>query len=102
MSILDTIKANPQGITKAVFAVAFAGVSLWFLMVGKPDQATSVNNELSGFVVPITTAITIALSLVSAMHFSRGPVPVVAAPVVVATMAQAEAEGILPKTESPK
>jgi hypothetical protein len=106
MTVLETIKANPQGVTKGLIAFACAGVVLYFTLAGKPEQAQNITNEIGAMVVPISTAIGIASALISAMHFSRGPVPVVAAPVVVETVTQAKAEGIMPvkspTVESPK
>lgn len=98
MTVLETIKANPQAVTKGAFGLVFAAVTFWFLVIGKPDQAESINNTINQYVVPVTGLITIALGFLSAMHFSRGPVPVIAAPVVVETVAKARAEGIMPET----
>lgn len=99
MSVLDTIKANPAAVTKGAIGLASAVVTFWFLLMGKPDQADNVINTINSYVVPVTTAMTIAFGFLSAVHFSRGPVPIVAAPVVVETVVQAKADGIMPPTQ---
>lgn len=100
MNIIDTIKANPQGVTKAVFALATAAISLWFLLVGKPDQAITVTDQLAALVIPISTVLGFAFAAVSALHFSRGPVPTRAIPIVTESVTEAKIDGTLPIDKS--
>lgn len=97
MSIIDTIKANPQGVTQGIFTLASAAISFWFMLVGKPDEAKPVTDQLAALVIPIATILGFAFAAVSALHFSRGPVPTAAAPVVVETVSDAKSDGIMPK-----
>lgn len=93
MNVITVIKTNPLGVTKALAALASAGVILYFTLAGKPDSSNSIVNEISGLIVPVATAFGIFSALVSTLHFSRGPVPSnpPAAPVAVTSSA------VLPK-----
>ena len=89
MNVITVIKENPLAVTKALATLASAGVALYFTLAGKPDSGSTITAEIASLVVPVSVAFGLFSATVSALHFSRGPVPTnpPAAPVVVASAA---------------
>ena len=75
MAILTWIKLNPLACSKALVALATGGATAYFTLVGKPDQITPATAYLNSLIGVFGTALTVAASLASMIHFSRGPAP---------------------------
>ena len=85
MKVIQVIKENPLGVAKGVAALASAGVAVYFTLAGKPDSGSAITSEIASLVVPVSVAFGLFSATISALHFSRGPVPTnpPAAPVAV-------------------
>lgn len=73
MNVKEVIVNNPKAVAQALCSFGAAGVGLYFVLAGHPDQGASLQSHIGAAVTPIATAITVVTALLSALHFSRGP-----------------------------
>ena len=74
MNVLESIRANPHAASKAILTLAAGGTTLYFTLVGRPENAGPIVDYLNTLVGVLGTVLTAVAGAASLVHWSSGPV----------------------------